>query len=664
MKTPDTLKSRTLLVLTLLLLLCCGCSRYRLPAPAAFALEGLDTAPLKGKIIVLDPGHGGKERGAVGKKGLTESEVNLGVAFHLWGLLKAAGATPFLTRHTDASVYTEKDFTLEKDLQKRCDLSNDKQADLFISIHHNASEKNKKANHLILFYKATDSGQSLDVARSVLSPLKETLGTKHAAIRPGNFHVLRDTSAAALLGEASFISNRKNEKALSFQRTAMREARGYFLGILNYFKKGLPKANILSPKNTTLNTPTPVITAVIDPGSKKASVAKKDISLFLNNKKISSFHYDRNRISFTPASPLENREQTVCISVRNSAGNISKKVCAAFRISLPPSELIIRPLFASVPASGTARNPVDINVLDALGRPVADHTEISFSASNGFFLEEKAYTLNGRARITLIAPEKPGKIRLEIKAGCAVAQTIVTAHHMTDPHFMATLRNPHGQPVTGAVLFKDEEPVDTSDEKGFVYHRLISDTNTCYQIKKNGYLPQTLCVELSPGRVSTHNLVLKPVDRGVFFNKKIVLDPCGSNPTLTAVLKKRIEHAGGSVILLQETGAGPAASKQIAFASRTGADLLLSFENSKRHTLGHYYRSVKGKQLAEILCRQLGRSFNKKNCTPRTTSKPIVVHTPMPAVNIGIPPGSPDDTAALSEALYRALLVFFDKNPL
>ena len=68
---------------------------YRNPPPG---LAGLDTEPFQGRQILIDPGHGGYFRGAVGQGGLTEAEVNLGVALYLQGMLQWAGAEVRLTR--------------------------------------------------------------------------------------------------------------------------------------------------------------------------------------------------------------------------------------------------------------------------------------------------------------------------------------------------------------------------------------------------------------------------------------------------------------------------------------------------------------------------------------------------------------------------------------
>jgi N-acetylmuramoyl-L-alanine amidase len=84
----------------------------------------------------------------------------------------------------------------------------------------------------------SDPQRSKDVAAEVCRALEDKLGPESASIHPGNYHVLRNTEAPAILGEASFMTNMKNERLLSYHRQLMLEAEGYFTGILNYFRKG------------------------------------------------------------------------------------------------------------------------------------------------------------------------------------------------------------------------------------------------------------------------------------------------------------------------------------------------------------------------------------------------------------------------------------------
>ncbi len=655
-----------LTILTLFSFLFCGCSRYRLPPPALFSFEGIDTSPIKGKIIVIDPGHGGIEKGAVGLKGLKESEVNIGVALHLWSLLKAAGAEPVLTRHTDSSVYKGKDFTLKKDLRARAEVGNMHGADLFISIHHNASEKNKNMNSLIIFHKTSDSGKSRDAAQSIIKYLKGELASDSASVLPGNYHVLRNTEATAILGEASFISSKTNEKELSFQRTAMREAKGYFLGIIDYFSKGIPEITLLEPENIIPEAAKPLLRAHIDPGSKKTSVLKKDIFITVDNRNIKSFNYDRKTVSFIPAKPLNNGVHTFCLTARNSNGNISKKECFSFNVSLAPAKIITTPRFPSMPANGTARNPVDIEVFDRLGRPVAENTEIILSASSGFFLQRSVFTKSGKALAIFIPPEIPQKVKLIAIAGKVISEASIDCGRVKSSYFMATLRDTFGRPVVNVNVFKNKTLFGLSDSTGFVYDSSQIAGKVCYEFKKKGYSPKKIYPELNPGETTLKNLILEPIDKGIFFNRKIILDPAGKdNSTFPLILelKKKIEDAGGKVILTWEKGSPPSKAKRATMASLTDADIFISFENYKKLSIEHYFRSESGKRLAHKICFQLGEIFKHMNCKTKNSTEYLLVHTPMPAVLIKFPGQVLKNSQPVSIDLYNALLKFFiDKD--
>ena len=85
---------------------------------------------LNGKVIVLDPGHGGVDEGASGPTDLLEKTINLELALDLEKILKAQGATVYMTRTKDKYVY----------LSDRIELANKEHADLFVCIHHNSLE--------------------------------------------------------------------------------------------------------------------------------------------------------------------------------------------------------------------------------------------------------------------------------------------------------------------------------------------------------------------------------------------------------------------------------------------------------------------------------------------------------------------------------------------
>jgi N-acetylmuramoyl-L-alanine amidase len=212
---------------------------------------------LEGVQIVLDPGHGGRadRKGwKRGPTGLREAEVNLRVAQFLRDFLQAAGADVVLTRSAD--VYLDPDDSL--DLRRRIEIANQRQADLFLSIHHNAGAS-ADANYTSVFYHATPdySPPSLDAARHLLEGLNDALRLEQHlgcalvsdyAVLPGRgFAVLRQAEVPAVLTEASFHSNPDEENRLRDALYNRREAYGLFLGLARWAQAGLPRVALVEP---------------------------------------------------------------------------------------------------------------------------------------------------------------------------------------------------------------------------------------------------------------------------------------------------------------------------------------------------------------------------------------------------------------------------------
>lgn len=203
--------------------------------------HGRDLTALRGRHIVLDPGHGGFFKGAVGPGGLTEAEVNLGVALYLRGLLEWAGAEIHMTRTADYDFLTPSDSTLTSDLAFRVSLTDSLQPDVFLSLHHNSTASlDRTINETQTYYPLGADGASLDLARAIHRHLVLNLEITPARIMPGNFHVLRNATVPAVLGEPAMISHPVMEDRLSQAASQRLEAEAYFLGLLDYFSSGSP----------------------------------------------------------------------------------------------------------------------------------------------------------------------------------------------------------------------------------------------------------------------------------------------------------------------------------------------------------------------------------------------------------------------------------------
>lgn len=178
---------------------------------------------LSGKVIVVDAGHGGNDRGAEGVKLKTkEKDLNLLVSSLVAKKLEAAGAKVIMTRSDDTFI----------SLQGRVDVATKYKADAFISIHHN-SYKTSSMNGTMTFYYTANKEKQL--AESIHSNLVKQIGLRDLGVRKGDYFVLRENPQPAVLVEVGFLSNANEESQLRSSSFQEKAAEGIFLGVVNYF---------------------------------------------------------------------------------------------------------------------------------------------------------------------------------------------------------------------------------------------------------------------------------------------------------------------------------------------------------------------------------------------------------------------------------------------
>lgn len=186
---------------------------------------------LRGKVIVLDPGHGGSNPGAVANND-RESDNNLAVGLKLRDKLVQAGAKVIMTRNTDRTVAPEGS-TLERELQARVALAEANNADIFVSIHSNENPDSSIAGAMTFY----DSSKSPDLALEVQNSLVKETGANDKGTSPATFYVLHNTTMPGILVEMGFVSNREEASRLQsdFYRNSI--AQGIFNGLVKYFNK-------------------------------------------------------------------------------------------------------------------------------------------------------------------------------------------------------------------------------------------------------------------------------------------------------------------------------------------------------------------------------------------------------------------------------------------
>ncbi|MGE4588307.1 MAG: N-acetylmuramoyl-L-alanine amidase [Acidaminococcaceae bacterium] len=187
---------------------------------------------IKGKMITLDPGHGGTDPGAIGKQGTKEKDITLKIAFKLRDYLLDKGARVSMTRTNDKDVYGP-DATDAQELQARVDVAQTNDADLFVSLHCNASTNRNVGGMSSYFFPKTDYDQI--AAASIQDDLTKKFGLDDLGVRQASFYVNKRSSMPTVLVEMAFISNQKEEKLLRSNWFQNKMAKAIADGIEDYF---------------------------------------------------------------------------------------------------------------------------------------------------------------------------------------------------------------------------------------------------------------------------------------------------------------------------------------------------------------------------------------------------------------------------------------------
>ncbi|MFW5868509.1 MAG: N-acetylmuramoyl-L-alanine amidase family protein [Armatimonadota bacterium] len=189
---------------------------------------------LDGKVIVVDPGHGGSDNGAVGPTGLREKDVNLRIARKLSNLLISKGAVVRMLRTTDTAVGPAGG-SQRQELEARLAASEQPDADFFLSIHNNAvgSGNPSTAFGTETYYWTPMSALP---ARIMQNHLAAGLGTKNRFISWRPFYVLRSGDVPRVLVECAFVSNPSEERRMRTEAFADKAAAALASGLEEFFQ--------------------------------------------------------------------------------------------------------------------------------------------------------------------------------------------------------------------------------------------------------------------------------------------------------------------------------------------------------------------------------------------------------------------------------------------
>ena len=190
--------------------------------------ENLD---LIGKVIYIDPGHGGIDPGAT-YKDIYEKDINLSIALKLKKELKNNGAIVYLTRYDDIDLSISTNNHKKSDLNNRVRAINNSNADLFISIHLNSY--GTSWHGVQIFYD--DNNSTNEVLASIMDKNIKNLNGNRTYKKKNNLYLLKNIKIPGILVEVGFLSNENERYLLTNSKYQEKVSKSLCNGIKEYLK--------------------------------------------------------------------------------------------------------------------------------------------------------------------------------------------------------------------------------------------------------------------------------------------------------------------------------------------------------------------------------------------------------------------------------------------
>lgn len=190
--------------------------------------ENLD---LIGKVIYIDPGHGGIDPGAT-YKDIYEKDINLSIALKLKKELENNGAIVYLTRYDDIDLSISTNNHKKSDLNNRVRAINNSNADLFISIHLNSY--GTSWHGVQIFYD--DNNSTNEVLASIMDKNIKNLNGNRTYKKKNNLYLLKNIKIPGILVEVGFLSNENERYLLTNSKYQEKVSKSLCNGIKEYLK--------------------------------------------------------------------------------------------------------------------------------------------------------------------------------------------------------------------------------------------------------------------------------------------------------------------------------------------------------------------------------------------------------------------------------------------
>lgn len=221
-------KKKTLILIGICLILCISV--------ASIIYGNLNTSTLttSEKLIVIDPGHGGHDPGAIGGSGVLEKDINFSISMKLKDLLQQAGYTVILTRESDVSIHdTGAKSKKTSDIKNRKKIVENNNPKVFVSIHLNSFPQKQYYGAQVFYSPNSESSKLL--AQTIQSEFKSIDSTNDRKAKEiKNVALLRGLSVTSVIVECGFLSNPVEEKLLTKDEHQQKVAQAIYLGIMKF----------------------------------------------------------------------------------------------------------------------------------------------------------------------------------------------------------------------------------------------------------------------------------------------------------------------------------------------------------------------------------------------------------------------------------------------
>ena len=330
------------------------------------------------KIIVIDPGHGGSDPGAV-SNGLQEKVLTLDISKRTKKYLdnNYTGHIVHLTRTTDKYLT----------LSERARYANNKKADLFVSMHINAG--GGTGYETFVYSNVSNTSSTGKMQSTVHAEANKQMKVTDRGKKKANFAVLRETNMPAILPENLFIDRKEDAAKLKDSKFLDKVAKGHAIGIAKTL--GLKKKGSTSTSNKTSNTDTSTSNKKQSTSNKTSSKKYTSIVDYLKDNKIDSSLANRKKLATKhgiknyTGTAAQNAKLLSILQGGKTTANKPKKTQAKGTVHLPASaktwrtyKLNVQPVAKNSDWSLTPSRYGGLTY-DILGRPYPDVVTINTS---------------------------------------------------------------------------------------------------------------------------------------------------------------------------------------------------------------------------------------------------------------------------------------------